>query len=58
MPMAIPDVQLQPGTLRFLESEPKRLLINGEWVEAASGETFETVNPADGQCAGACGRGG
>jgi acyl-CoA reductase-like NAD-dependent aldehyde dehydrogenase len=49
MPVAMPDVQLQSGTLRFLESEPKGLLINGEWVNAASGETFETVNPADGQ---------
>src|SRR6202790_4943409 len=26
--------------------KPGRLLIDGEWVEAASGETFETLNPA------------
>jgi phenylacetaldehyde dehydrogenase len=26
--------------------EPGRLLIDGEWVEAASGKTFETLNPA------------
>jgi len=25
---------------------PRKLFINGEWVDAASGETFETVNPA------------
>ena len=25
---------------------PHKLLIDGEWVEAASGETFETLNPA------------
>ena len=25
---------------------PHKLLIDGEWVEAASGETFETINPA------------
>ena len=25
---------------------PGRLLIDGEWVEAASGKTFETFNPA------------
>src|SRR6186997_3615903 len=25
---------------------PGRLLIDGEWVEAASGKTFETLNPA------------
>ena len=27
-------------------SKPGRLLIDGEWVEAASGKTFETFNPA------------
>ena len=27
-------------------SKPGRLLIDGEWVEAASGKTFETLNPA------------
>ena len=26
--------------------KPGRLLIDGEWVEAASGKTFETLNPA------------
>src|SRR3954452_14184643 len=26
-----------------------RMLIGGEWVEAASGETFETVNPFTGR---------
>jgi len=25
---------------------PGRLLIDGEWVEAVSGKTFETLNPA------------
>jgi phenylacetaldehyde dehydrogenase len=27
-------------------AKPGRLLIDGEWVEAASGKTFETFNPA------------
>jgi phenylacetaldehyde dehydrogenase len=27
-------------------NKPGRLLIDGEWVEAVSGETFETLNPA------------
>jgi aldehyde dehydrogenase (NAD+) len=27
----------------------RKLLINGEWVNAASGRTFETLNPATGQ---------
>ena len=43
------DVTLQPGTLAFLESVPKKLLIGSEWVEAASGETFATINPATGE---------
>ena len=29
----------------FVRSQHK-LLINGEWVEAASGQPFETINPA------------
>jgi phenylacetaldehyde dehydrogenase len=29
----------------FLSGPAKRLLIGGEWVDAASGETFETVDP-------------
>jgi aldehyde dehydrogenase (NAD+) len=33
----------------FLDGVPKRLLIGGEWVAAASGETFETVNPSNGE---------
>ena len=28
------------------------LLIDGEWVEAASGKTFETLNPATGESLG------
>src|ERR1700760_800223 len=27
-------------------SAPHKLLIDGEWVESASGKTFETLNPA------------
>lgn len=30
-------------------SAPKKMLINGQWVEAASGSTFETRNPANGE---------
>ena len=33
----------------FLDGVPKKLLINGEWVEAASGRTFPTYNPATGR---------
>ncbi len=31
---------------QFLQGGPKKLLIGGRWVAAASGKTFETVNPA------------
>src|SRR5580658_8204606 len=30
-------------------SDVKRMLINGEWVRAASGKTFESRNPATGE---------
>jgi phenylacetaldehyde dehydrogenase len=44
MEMAVADsVEQQADS--FVRSS-HRLLINGEWVEAASGETFETINPA------------
>ncbi len=42
------DVQLHERTLDFLNTGPKRLLIGGQWVEAASGETFASINPANG----------
>ncbi|WP_424811518.1 aldehyde dehydrogenase family protein [Roseococcus sp. YIM B11640] len=33
----------------YLDGKPKRLLIDGKWLEAASGKTFETINPATGE---------
>ncbi len=33
----------------FLDGMPKRMLIGGQWVEALSGKTFESVNPATGK---------
>lgn len=33
----------------FLDGKPKRMLIGGQWVEALSGKTFESVNPATGK---------
>jgi len=38
-------VRLKADLLR----SPHRLLIGGEWVEARSGKTFETLNPATGE---------
>jgi len=35
--------------LPFLDGRPKKLLIGGEWVEAAAGRTFPSINPSTGQ---------
>ena len=32
----------------FLTGKAKRLFINGRWVEAASGKTFDTTNLSTG----------
>ncbi len=39
---------LDPARHPFLIGQPKRLLIDGKWVEAASGRTFDTLNPSTG----------
>src|SRR5450631_2748920 len=33
----------------FLQQQPVKMLIGGQWVEAASGKTFETMNPSTGE---------
>jgi len=33
----------------FLGQQTIKMLIGGEWVEAASGRTFDTINPSNGQ---------
>jgi aldehyde dehydrogenase (NAD+) len=33
----------------FLDGNTKRLLIDGKWVEAVSGRTFDSINPATGE---------
>lgn len=35
-----------PAALAFIASGPKHLLIDGQWVPAVSGETFDSINPA------------
>src|SRR5690606_29774576 len=35
-----------------------RLYIDGQWVDAASGETFENINPATGEVLGVFAKGG
>jgi len=39
------DADARPA---FLNGAPKRMLIDGRWVEAASGKTFPSLNPATG----------
>src|ERR1039457_4661295 len=41
-------VTLDRGVEQFLGT-PHQLFINGQWVDAASGKTFETPNPATGE---------
>ncbi len=33
----------------FLDGKPKRMLIGGQWVDALSGKTFDSVNPSTGK---------
>jgi hypothetical protein len=33
----------------FLDGQAKRMLIGNQWVSAASGKTFESINPATGE---------
>ena len=40
--------QLSDSARVFVEAAPHKLLIGEEWLEAASGETFETIDPATG----------
>ncbi len=37
---------IDAGVAQFLAARTQRMLIGGEWVAAASGETFTTVDPA------------
>jgi acyl-CoA reductase-like NAD-dependent aldehyde dehydrogenase len=47
MPTATAEA-LSPAAREFVDA-PHRLLIGGEWVDAADGRTFETVDPATGE---------
>src|SRR5262245_20124797 len=41
-------VELDKSVVDFLKS-PRKMLIGGQWVAAASGKTFDTFNPATGE---------
>ncbi|MFZ3117904.1 MAG: aldehyde dehydrogenase family protein, partial [Variovorax sp.] len=43
------EIDYANATHPFLDGAPKRMLIGGQWVAAASGKTFETRNPATGE---------
>lgn len=49
-------IPIHPNVEAFLNREQK-LLIGGKWVPAASGATFETLNPATGQPLTVCAAG-
>ena len=58
---AMPSTQgtrlpISPANAAFIERASK-LLINGQWVPAASGKTFATHNPADGTVLTRCAEG-
>jgi phenylacetaldehyde dehydrogenase len=48
MGIAISPAQVDPRVASFVE-KPRPMLINGQWVMAASGKTFPTYNPATGE---------
>ena len=44
---------IKPANAAFL-AQPRKLLINGEWVAAASGKTFEVRDPSSDRVVGHC----
>ncbi|MER2535603.1 MAG: aldehyde dehydrogenase family protein [Rhizobiaceae bacterium] len=42
-------IQSQAARHPYLDGRPKRLLIDNQWVEAASGQTFATIDPGTGK---------
>src|SRR5207244_7414672 len=46
---SVPAPTISPAhrkALEWLQGAPRRMLIGGQWVDAISGKTFETINPA------------
>src|SRR5262245_1656074 len=41
--------RVEPSVEKFVTAPHRRMLIDGKWVEAASGKTFETFDPATGK---------
>ena len=56
MSIAATEVRLDKRVKSFVK-ERRKLLIDGQWVDATSGKTFPIENPATGE-AGDCAGGG
>jgi phenylacetaldehyde dehydrogenase len=48
MSTAVSTAQMHSNVAEFL-SRPRKMFINNQWVESASGKTFPTYNPATGE---------
>jgi len=48
MSIATADIRLDKRVTSFVK-ERRKLLIDGQWVDAASGKTFPVENPATGE---------
>jgi phenylacetaldehyde dehydrogenase len=48
MGIAVSPIQIDSNASDFI-SKPRKMLIDGKWVNAASGKTFPTYNPATGE---------
>src|ERR1700681_3673681 len=48
MGIAVSPIQIDSRVSDFI-AKPRKMLINGTWVNAASGKTFPTYNPATGE---------
>ena len=48
MAVSYKEIAIAPEVTRFI-AQPHKLLIDGEWIEAASGKVFPVYNPATGE---------
>ncbi|MEC7764305.1 MAG: aldehyde dehydrogenase family protein [Pseudomonadota bacterium] len=52
----VSEIKIDPKTA--LAGNPRKMLIDGQWVDALSGETFDTINPANGEVLATLPKGG
>src|ERR1700685_4117872 len=48
MGIAVSPIQIDSNASDFI-ARPRKMLIDGQWVNAVSGKTFPTYNPATGE---------